>query len=44
MQTASTVAHLRLRPLMNHAAGRLAIWATSGSAPRKPISAVPAPR
>jgi len=42
--TAQRATVLRLRALVNQAAGRLATWAPSGSAPRKPITAALAPR
>ena len=42
--TAQSATALRLCELVNHAAGRLATCAPSGSAPRKPIIAALAPR
>jgi len=44
MPTAQRATVLRLRALVNQAAGRLATWAPSGSAPRKPMMAALAPR
>jgi hypothetical protein len=44
MPTAQRATVLRLRALVNQAAGRLATCAPSGSAPRKPITAALAPR
>ena len=44
MPMAQSVTALRLRALVNQAAGRLTTWAPSGRAPRKPITAALAPR
>ena len=43
MPTAQSATVLRLRAFVNQAAGRLATWAPSGSAPRKPMIAALAP-
>jgi hypothetical protein len=42
--TAQSVTVRLLRALVSQAAGRLTIWAPSGSAPRKPTTAALAPR
>ena len=44
MPTAQRATVLRLRALVNQAAGRLATWAPNGNAPRSPITAALAPR